>query len=304
MTLPAATHADSVAGAPVQRAVPRVAAYPLAPLLAAAGVASISLVPRVHQNPILVWTLSGVAAALGLWTLLLVVVARRRGQALAVAYWPVRAHWVQAAVQAIIMAYWGWATQPVILQSPLLVAQILFFYALDALLSWSRGREWRLGFGPLPIVLSTNLLLWFRDDWYYLQFLMLTLGVLGKNFVTWERDGRRTHIVNPSAFGQIIMAIALIATATTDKLTFGRQIATSFEVPHMIVVIFLCGLVVQGLFEVTLMTLAAVATIVALNVAYTQATGLYYFVNTNFAAPIFLGVHLFITDPATSPRSN
>ena len=308
MTLPAATHADSTgtapAGASVARAAPRAMAYPLAPLLAAAGVASISLVPRVHQNPTLVWTLSGVAAALGLWTLLLGPLARRRGQVLRTVYYPVRAHWVQATVQAIIMAYWAWATEPVVLQAPLLVAQIFFFYALDALLSWTRGREWRLGFGPLPIVLSTNLLLWFRDDWYYLQFVMLTLGVLGKNFVTWKRDGQRTHIVNPSAFGQIILALALIATGTTDQLTFGRQIATSFEVPHMVIVIFLCGLVVQALFEVTLMTLAAVATIVALNVAYTETTGLYFFVNTNFAAPIFLGVHLFITDPATSPRSN
>ena len=304
MTLPAATHAESVAGASVQRAAPRVAAYPLAPLLAAAGVAAISFVPRVHQNPILVWTLSGVAGALGLWTLLLGVMARRRGQVLRTVFYPVRAHWVQALVQAVIMAYWALGTEPVIQQSPLLVAQILFFYALDALISWTRGREWRLGFGPLPIVLSTNLLLWFRDDWYYLQFVMLTLGVLGKNFVTWKRDGVRTHIVNPSAFGQIILALALIVTGTTDQLTFGRQIATSFEVPHMVIVIFLCGLVVQALFEVTLMTLAAVATIVAVNVAYTDATGLYYFVNTNFAAPIFLGVHLFITDPATSPRSN
>ena len=41
-----------------------------------------------------------------------------------------------------------------------------------------------------------------------------------------------------------------------------------------------------------------------LNVAYTGATGLYQFVDFNIHPAVFLGLHLLVTDPATSPRKN
>ena len=119
-----------------------------------------------------------------------------------------------------------------------------------------------------------------------------------------ERDGKRTHIFNPSAFGQSLFAIVLIATGTTHDLTVGRDIAASFDTPHMLLVIFFGGLVVQYLFQVTLMTASAAMTLVLLNLVYTQITDVYLFVSINVAAPIFLGMHLLLTDPATSPRSN
>jgi len=48
----------------------------------------------------------------------------------------------------------------------LLAAQLAFAYAFDMLLSWSRRDSYGLGFGPFPIIFSTNLFLWFRDDWF------------------------------------------------------------------------------------------------------------------------------------------
>ena len=39
-----------------------------------------------------------------------------------------------------------------------------------------------------------------------------------------------------------------------------------------------------------------------LNLAYTGSTGLYYFVDSNIPIAVFLGLHLLVTDPATSPR--
>src|SRR5690606_15434151 len=130
------------------------------------------------------------------WSVILAVVGRRRGQEFKFEYVPVRSHWVQACVQFGIMLYWGWFWRDVYAEMPLMLAQLVYFYALDALLAWSRGRVWRVGFGPMPIVISTNLLLWFRHDVYFLQFAMLTTGALAKQFITWERDGRRTHIFN------------------------------------------------------------------------------------------------------------
>jgi hypothetical protein len=260
--------------------------------------------PPASTNPRLVWTFSGVAGVLIVWQLILWIVVARRGRTFQVEFIPVKSHYVQAGVQLCILLYWGLYAREVYAELPLILAQVLFLYILDGLLSWSRGRSWRLGFGPLPIIFSTNLLLWFRDDWFFFQFLMVTIGVLAKQFITWNRDGQRAHIFNPSAFGQSLIAIVLIATATTKEYTWGKEIAATFETPHMLIVIFLLGLIVQYMFQVTLMTLAAVATLCLVNLVYNKITGTYYFVNTNFAAPIFLGVHLLVTDPSTSPRTN
>jgi TPR repeat protein len=193
----------------------------------------------------------------------------------------------------------------VYVESPLIIAQMVFFYVFTALLAFSRGKTWKLGYGPLPIILSTNLLLWFRADWFVFQFVMLTIGALGKEFITWERDGRRTHVFNPSVFGQSVVAIVLILTGATTHFTMGEEIATSFEsLPHIWLLLFVLGLVVQYMFAVTLMTFSAAAALLLLNLVYHGATGTHYFVSLNIGATIFLGLHLLVTDPATSPKTN
>lgn len=274
----------------------------LAILLALAG---LSMLPLVRESPNVSRTLWISAAGFLLW---LVVLRRMRGArvgAFRARVEIVRAHYVQAAVQFCIYLYWGWFTPEVAPVAPRIVAQLLFLYALQALLAWTRGREWTIGFGPLPIIFSTNLLLWFAPKWFALQFAMVAAGALGKEFVQWKRDGRATHIFNPSVFGQSLAAVLLIATGLTRDLTLGEHIAYTFEsVPHFLIVLFALGLVVQYLFGVTLMTLAAAATLAVINVTYTHFTGIFYFSTLNIGATIFLGLHLLVTDPATSPRTN
>ena len=93
--------------------------------------------------------------------------------------------------------------------------------------------------GRFPIVFSTNLFLWFRDDWFYLQFLLVAVGFLGKAFVRWERDGRRVHIFNPSAFTLALFSLVLLATGTTG-ITWGQEIDTTFSLgPRIYLVLFL-----------------------------------------------------------------
>jgi hypothetical protein len=65
--------------------------------------------------------------------------------------------------------------------APLIAAQLLFAYGFDSLLSWTHRRKFVLGFGPFPIIFSINLFLWFKDDWFYLQFGMVALGFLAKD---------------------------------------------------------------------------------------------------------------------------
>ena len=198
-----------------------------------------------------------------------------------------KAHYVQALIQLCIYLYWGWYWPPVYEMALLVAAQIAFAYGFDALLCWSRRQEWHLGFRPFPIVLSMNLFIWFKFDWFALQLLMVATSLVGKEFFTWRRNGRSTHIFNPSGFALTTFSIALLATGNTD-LTCGEAIAKTLAEPEYIyVVVFALGLVVQCLFSVVLMTLAAVVALYVLSSTYGAFFGFSYFADTSIPIGIF-----------------
>jgi Sel1 repeat len=266
--------------------------------------AGFTLLPRVNANPHLTDSFLGAAGVLlaGLCALWWSVV--RTGRTLTYQFVPRRVHWVQMIMHSSVYAYWGWYWREVYHEIPLILAQVVFLYVLDMLVGWSRRDKWILGFGQIPIIFSMNLFLWFRDDWFYLQFVMIAMIVFGKEFLRWKRDGQSTHIFNPSAFALFVTSIVLLATHTTP-ITWGPEISTTFNYPpHIYMEIFLLGLIVQGLFSVTLVTLSAAAMLYALNVFYTSSTGMYQFIDFNIHPAVFLGLHLLVTDPATSPRKN
>jgi TPR repeat protein len=280
----------------------------LPPLLAVVMFAAL-LLERVQAERHLFWTFVLVPTGLLLWFGWLRRRAARRGAVLAVEPAPpVRQHYVQACVQCCLYAYWGYHWQqdggrPMYAQLPLILSQFAFLYSFDGLLAWSLGRAWRLASGPVPIVLSTNLFIWFRDEWFVLQFAMVAAGLLGKEFLKWQKDGRRTHVFNPSGFGLACAATLLIVFGATD-LTWAKSLATTIEVPGIFVFLFLLGMVVQHFFQVTLMTFAAALVMIGCNLLYTQVTGVWLFASSNLPAAAFLGLHLLMTDPSTSPRSN
>jgi len=248
-------------------------------------------------------TLQITAALLTAWLLGLLYWQKKHQLEFSVFFAPLAPHYVQLIVQIGIYVYWGWYWRPVYDHAGLIVAQLGLAYGLEMLLSLSRRRHWVLGFGPFPIILSTNLFLLFKPEWFYLQFAMVTVGILGKEFVRWNRDGKNTHIFNPSALSLFVFSIALIVTDTTSW-SFAQEIATTLNrAPHIYLQIFLLGLVVQYLFSVTLVTLMSALALIGLNLAYTGATGTYFFVDSNIPIAVFLGLHLLITDPATSPRT-
>ena len=132
---------------------------------------------------------------------------------------------------------------------------------------------------------------------------MIALGYLGKEFINWNRDGRRVHIFNPSGFSLSVFSLGLILTGTTH-LTQGTNIATTLIYPpYIYVYIFALGIIVQSLFSVTLTTLGAAIGLLVLNVVYTKTTGVYWFFDTNIPIAVFLGLHLLVTDPTTSPKT-
>lgn len=262
-------------------------------------------IPRVQENERVVWAFAGTAGVLFTWTLVLWATVKKSNFSFPIEFAPpLKSHYIQGSVQFLVYCYWGYYWREVYTEAPLIVGQLVFLYCFDALLSWSRGRAWRLGFGPLPIILSCNIFMWFKDDWYAFQFLLIATCALGKEFVKWTREGRRTHIFNPSAFGLALFSVVLIFTNTTDNTLVGRIADKFASPPHIYLVVFSLGLVVQYFFSVTLMTVAAASTLILMGLIYFWATGTYYFVFTNIPAPVFLGFHLLVTDPSTSPRGN
>ena len=212
-------------------------------------------------------------------------------------------HYIQACAHLSILTYWGWYWHEVYDAAPLIAGQLLFAYAFDALLSWTRRDTFTLGFGPFPIIFSTNLFLWFKPDWFYFQFLLVAVGFAAKELIRWNKDGRRVHVFNPSSFPLAVASLALLLTGTT-AITWGPEIAaTQFNPPHIYLLIFLVALPGQFLFGVASMTLAAVATMYGFSLTYFLATGNHFFLELPFPIAIFLASHLLFTDPSTSPRT-
>jgi hypothetical protein len=273
------------------------------PLLLAAGLAALTVFAPAREQLAVGRTLITVALALGAWNLALIARARRSGRALSLETVLKPQHYLQACAQGSVLAYWGWYWQPVHDYAYLIVAQLLFAYAFDMLLSWSRRGVYTLGFGPFPVIFSINLFLWFRPDYFFFQLLLVAVGFAAKDLLQWDKDGRRAHIFNPSSFPLAVFGVALLLSGRSD-LTWGAEIATTqFYPPHMYLFIFLVGLPGQLAFGVTTMTCSAVVTAYLFGVAYFAATGVYFFYDSYIPIAVFLGMHLLFTDPSTSPRT-
>jgi len=262
------------------------------------------LLPSARRDPMLPWIFWGVGAALLAWNAALLTAAHRRRRTLTLQVVLRNQHYVQACAQLAVFAYWGWYWRQVYQSADLIAAQLVFAYALDALLTWSRRDVYTLGFGPIPIVLSTNLFLWFKPEWFFLQFLLVALGLAAKELIQWNKEGRRAHIFNPSSLPLALFSIVLILTGRTD-LTWGEEIAyTQLYPPYIYLLIFLVSLPGQFLFGVTLMTMSAIATSYAFILFYISVTGTGFFFESYLPVATFLGMHLLFNDPSTSPRSD
>lgn len=266
------------------------------------GLLVLSQLPVLDQRPVVRASIVGAAVVLLAWSAVLFGLLRR-GQAATfeVALRP--QHYLQACLQGSLILYWGFYWREVYHAVPLILAQLLFAYGFDSLLSWTHRRTFALGFGPFPIIFSLTLFFWFKDPWFYWQFVMVAIGLVAKEFLRWQRDGRNTHIFNPSAFPLAVVSVALLLGDATD-MTWGFLVAeTEFYPPYIYLLVFLVALPGQYLFGVAPMTIAAVTTTFGFSAIYHAATGSYYFVDSHVPIAVFIGMTLLFTDPATSPRT-
>ena len=280
----------------------------LFPLVISGLLGSFSALSSVYSSQTLLWSMLGATCILVFWTLLLRNSVTKSKRSLGMDIVLRKQHYIQACAQLSVYLYWGWYWRQVYDSAHLIAAQLLFAYAFDMLLTWSRRDKYTLGFGPFPIIFSINLFMWFKPDWFYLQFLMVAVGFAVKEFIRWNKEGKSVHIFNPSSFPLGIFALGLILTGTTS-LTWGPEIAvTQIFPPHIYLVIFLASLPAQLLFGVAPMTMAAVATTYIFILIHSYITGTQFFSPSDIgggAVPIaaFLGMHLLFNDPSTSPRT-
>jgi hypothetical protein len=273
------------------------------PAALAVALAALALLDNVTRNPTVQRTLVTAAVIILVWNALLIIRARHTRSPLNIKLLPRPQHYIQACAQGSVLLYWGWYWRPVYDASSLIAAQLMFAYAFDILLGWSRRRTYALGFGPVPVIFSVNLFLWFKPDWFYLQFAMVAAGFAAKELIRWNRDNRPVHIFNPSSFPLAIMSLVLILTGTSD-ITRGQDIAISqFYPPQMYLFLFLVALPGQFIFGVASMTSAAVLTTYLFGLVYFAVTGTYFFYDSYVPISVFLGMHLLFTDPSTSPRT-
>ena len=172
------------------------------------------------------------------------------------------------------------------------------------LLCWSRRDTYTLGFGPFPVIFSINLFLWFKPDWFYLQFADGGGRLRGQRadpLGQGRTAGAHLQSLVVSARGLFARLCSRPARATSRG---ARSIAnTQFYPPHMYLMMFLIGLPGQFLFGVTTMTMSAVVTTYLFGLLYFAATGIYFFYDSYIPIAVFLGMHLLFTDPSTSPRT-
>jgi len=206
---------------------------------------------------------------------------------------------LQAAIYVYLSLYWGGIQT----YAPLILAQAIVGYLCDMLLAWNRGRTARIGFGIVPVILSTNLFLWFKEDYFYCQLLMIAMAFFSKEFLTWNYGGRRRHIFNPSAFPLSVVSMFLLLSGETG-LTRGADLVGAFELPpNFYEVIFLLGLVTQALFLTTPVSLGAVLSLYLLYLGAQSVCG-EPLSATPIQIQVFLGLTFLVTDPATSPKSS
>src|SRR5262245_52816395 len=239
------------------------------------GLVVLSQLPVLGPRPVVRVSIVGAALVLLAWSALLFGVLRR-GQTVTLDVVLRRQHYLQACLQGSLILFWGYYWREVYHAAPLIAAQLLFAYGFDSLLSWTHRRTFALGFGPFPIIFSITLFFWFKDPWFYWQFVMVAIGLTAKEFLRWKRDGVNTHIFNPSSFPLAVVSMALLLADATDK-TWGFDIAqTEFYPPQIYLAIFLIGMPGQYLFGVTPMTMAAVSTTFIFSAIYYAATGSYH----------------------------
>ncbi len=250
-------------------------------------------------------TVSVFAAAIGLliWQIVLFLHGRRVGTTFEIQQRIRKHHYILVPAQTCLYVYWGLYWEEVGSRVLLIIVQIIFAYLVEGLLSWSRRKPWRLAFLPIPVTLSLNLFIWFNEEYFYFQLVMLFVAFLAKEFIQWRQDGELRHVFNPSGFALAATSVVLMSTGSI-YMTGGLDFIVAFYLPpNLYEVLFLLGIVLQFFFPIVLITAGAALALSLLFFFFTSVLNL-PLIPTPIDAAVFIGITLLATDPRTSPRTN
>ena len=99
-------------------------------------------------------------------------------------------HALPAILQLVLFAYWSLYWPMVFAHLPVLCVQLFIAYAFDLLLAWSARRPYSPNLGPVPIVLSANLFVWFHPGDLLLYALVIAVALASKG---WRVDQEDAH---------------------------------------------------------------------------------------------------------------
>ncbi len=201
-------------------------------------------------------------------------------------------HFVQMSVQFLLFVYWALYSPHTREYLSQLGYLVLFGFGADFVVSAFRYKSWYASFAPIPVVFSANLFVWFLGTDAPFAYAIIALAIASKHLI--HRDGK--HIFNPSAFGVCAIAIPCLLFPTR----FGEiDLAHALNMPpNMLELVLFVGLVAMARIPLALISLSAFAT----SRIMSKLSGDHIYVPTVMWAPIFLGITLLVTDPATTPK--
>jgi len=204
-------------------------------------------------------------------------------------------HVLPSILQAVLFTYWAMYWSPVVAHVPVLAVQLVFAYAFDFLFAWTTRRAYVPTFGPVPIVLSANLFVWFPQA-LLLNCLVIAAALASKSLLL--RDGR--HIFNPSAFG---VAVAGSLCILLPALFSYQDVSHDFDrAPYMAHLILLLALIPQLRLGTTPVALGAAITMLGTMLIVFSLTG-YRGGPSPWWPPWLLAITLLAGDPATIPST-
>ena len=205
-------------------------------------------------------------------------------------------HLVQISIQFFVFLYWQLYFPEARTHLVMLLELTIFGFAVDAAVSFGRYRSWMVTFGPIPVVLSANLFVWFRGPQAWVSYVIVALGIASKHLI--QRGGR--HVFNPSAFGVSVVALpCLLFPHLFGEYDLAHPLNLA---PNMVEVILVLALIAQIKVPVVLISIGA-ALVTLLPTGLLASFFARPYMPELLFAPILLGVTLLVTDPATTPRT-
>jgi hypothetical protein len=203
-------------------------------------------------------------------------------------------HALPATIQAMIFAYWASYWPAAAAQLLVIGVQLVVAYAFEFLLLWTLRRPYTFGLGPVPIVLSANLFVWFAYGEILLGALMVAVAVSSKALLV----SRGRHIFNPSVMG--VSAVAALCILFPSWFWY-QDLSTDFgRPPYMPYLILALALIPQYRLRTTPVSVGAVAAMLGIMLTVLALTG-YKKAPSPWWPPWLLAITLLAPDPATIP---